>query len=385
MSIFLSVPKKEFLKILTLANNISFKKDFESEVFSQSKITLKNEMVLFEAVNPDTYLKANFKPSQLNLETESFVFLVKTELFFASISLLSDEEIGLEIDTDKKTMKIQGSKAKHQIRISTENIEDYYTPNLDTEKTQTQIKISTNILQEALKACNISVGQAKKVYQPEFLNICFTVNGENLFLVSSDRYRIIKNVLECEYLKKSEETVNYLVLPKNLNYLTAFSSEFLQIDFNGEFLQIQSDELTLITRYGDGKYPDYDKIIPQSFSCQFELDTKETLNGLKQVQFAARTDLTNRRVTLDIKPSLNKILLSSKSESGEVSQYELDLIEYEGVNEDWSQAFNSQYLLDYLQLLSAEKVLFEANPGKPAVLSQKDQKAKQLYLISGLK
>jgi hypothetical protein len=58
---------------------------------------------------------------------------------------------------------------------------------------------------------------------------------------------------------------------------------------------------------------------------------------------------------------------------------------YEGVSEDWTQSFNSDYLIDYIGTIQTDIVLWEANPGKPSVLSPEGQRATKFCLISGLR
>jgi len=53
--------------------------------------------------------------------------------------------------------------------------------------------------------------------------------------------------------------------------------------------------------------------------------------------------------------------------------------------EDWSQSFNADFLLEYLSSVETENVLWESNPGKPAVLSPEGKKETEFYLVSGLR
>ena len=107
--------------------------------------------------------------------------------------------------------------------------------------------------------------------------------------------------------------------------------------------------------------------------------------GLRQVYLSARSNLANKTVNVEILPKENKIVLSAETEDGNKSESTLTLKNYEGIDDSWKQSFNADYLMDYLNVLQTEEMVWEANPGKPSVLSPIGEKEKQLYLVSGLK
>ena len=137
--------------------------------------------------------------------------------------------------------------------------------------------------------------------------------------------------------------------------------------------------------YGQGTYPDYNKIIPESFACNFVLNPKEMQSALKQVSLIGNLDAVNRKVKLMVNPDAQEIKLIAETTDGESSESIVKIEKYEGVPEAWEQSFNSGYIMDYLNNTDSDKILWEANPGKPSILSPENSKATELYLVSGLK
>lgn len=389
---FLGLAQKDLMKVLAVCNQVSPKRN-EAEVFTYTKIFISKENVKFEAINSGSYYAASIKPLNLDLTEESIEFLVKTEVLTSSVSLITDEIVSFEVDLEKNNLFVQGPKSKHTLRTNTDLLGDFIAPGENSENLEATVLAKSQELSEAIKSSFIAVGQAKNVYEPKFLNVCFTVNTtENkLFVVSTDRYRVSKTKVEATFsnLKSDglEEIKNYLVLPKSLQFLlSAIGSESeISLNFYSDLLVIDLDMHKLILHYGEGNYPDYDKIIPQSFTCSFILSSKDLQDGLKQVYLFARSNTINKSVSIKIQPSEKKLILTSTTDEGYASEANISLQNYEGPSENWSQAFNADYLLEYVSTVKTENILWESNPGKPSVLSPENDRERQIYLVSGLK
>ena len=387
---FFSLSKNKVSQILNICNQISPKRD-NIEVFTYTKFSIENNKLFLSVFNNQA---SYFAPIELNNFDNSNGlkdFLVKTDLLASSINLIQDEEVGFDIDLAKNTLTIQGSKAKHKLRINQEILDDFAPENPNSESLEISAKFKAEEIIPAIKSSFISVGLPKNVYEPKFLNICLTADPDQkqMFIVSTDRYRVIKNCIEVEYSNLKEDFIkkNYLLLPKVLQFFLASSGSFKEFTFNfgSSHLWIDLGDAKLVLRYGEGDYPDYDKILPQTFSCSFEITKDSFIESLKQVYLFAKDNTVNKSVILEVKPGQKQILLTSKTDKGEASEATLEIENYEGMTEDWTQSFNADYLMDYLNVCTSERIFWESNPGKPSVLSPKDAKDKQLYLVSGLK
>ncbi len=392
---FFSVNQKDFQQILNFCNQISPKRS-DIDVLTFTKFELKDNQVVVSSFNSSFFYNTHLKVASLELEEGvETSFLVKTDIIASSVSLITDELVGLEVDLEKLTLLIQGSKSKHKLRIDTSNLKDFKLPEESSEDLENSVTLSSLEFLEANRASLISVGQPKNVYQPEFLNICYQVKAtsKEFLVVSTDRFRVTKTVLVGAYDPvesqglELEESKNYLLNSKNLTLLDTFlnTEESIQLYFHRNFLWVKLATATLILGYSDGKYPDFEKIIPQSFTCSFIVESKEILGSLKQVYLFAKSNTANKSVTLKVLPAESKLIFSAETSDGYASESSVDVTNYEGVSEEWSQAFNADYLIDYISLLSTEKFLWEANPGKPSILSPENQKNRQLYLVSGLR
>ena len=272
-------------------------------------------------------------------------------------------------------------------------MENFIIPEQNEKNQLAGFSLTADELNETNKTCFISVGSPKNMYDTPYLNICYTLRPSlsQLIIVSTDRFRITRNQLNKDFIKlndevKNTEFTNFLIPPNSLKLVaSALAEKEVKISLESEFCFFQIDDNhVIISRYGDGKFSDYEKIIPQSFSCSFVINTEEFLSSLRQVYWCIANDV-KKSVQLQLDPSQNSLTLLAININGEESNSEIKLESYQGNNESWTQFFSADYLKDYLSTVKTPSFLWESNPNKPVILSPKDQKSSQFYLVGVLR
>jgi DNA polymerase III subunit beta len=391
MSTF-TVAKSTLQSKINLCNQICTRKD-PVEVYTHTKIEVKAGILFISCLNSSLFYQTSIT---LESSTTDCVFVIKTDMFASAVDLLDNATIELRFDSEKQSLLVKGNKAKHNLRTNNRLVDDFISPVPSDDSVRATVEMSSKDFENAVQKAFVAVGTPKNTYQPEFCNICFSINDETskLSIVSTDRYRVSRLVPAINSLTMNKENANYkagqtnfLLLPKNLKLALSSidSAEAIKLSFENDFAWIKAGSTELTMSYGQGNYPDYNKIIPESFACNFILDPKEMLSGLKQVSLIGNLDAVNRKVKLFVNPEVNEIKLVTENSDGESSESIVKIEKYEGVNDSWEQAFNSGYISDYLNITDASKLLWESNPGKPSILSPENAKESELYLVSGLK
>jgi DNA polymerase-3 subunit beta len=123
----------------------------------------------------------------------------------------------------------------------------------------------------------------------------------------------------------------------------------VEIGFAGNSGLVRRGGVTLVMRLIEGEFPDYRKVIPQSFERSLTVPAEVLIHALRRVAVlssersrAVKLDLTERRL----------VVSSNNPDLGEASE-ELD-VDYAG--EPLSIGFNVRYLLDALTALGAKEV-----------------------------
>jgi DNA polymerase III subunit beta len=388
---FVSLNKTSLQTAIALANQVSPKKS-DIEVFSYTRCEFQKNTLIISALQSYAFFQASIKLDN-NDSDKDLVFLIKTDLLANTVATITDDVISLDIDLAKHTLVVQGAKSKHTLRIDTDRISDFVQPEEKPDELVVKIKVNAQELTNADKIAFTTVGLPKNVFQPEFLNICYTIVPEDkkIKVVSCDKFRISKTILAAELEHTSPEFVevsrDFLVQPKGVQLLHAClnNEQEISLNFEKSKLWVHMDNSVLVLRYGEGVYPNYENIIPKSYTCNFVVNTNDLRQALKQVYLTARANAVNKSLSMKIEPTNKKMTFSSQSDDGFASEALVDIITYEGVQDDWLQSFNADYLLDFVSNVTTENVVFDANPGKPMVLSPEGLKETQICMVQGLR
>jgi len=119
-------------------------------------------------------------------------------------------------------------------------------------------------------------------------------------------------------------------------------------------------DVQIYTRLIEGEFPVYSRIIPQSFTTRAVFDKEEFLKAVKLSSIFAR-DGAN---IVKIKVGKEGLTLSANA-----TQVGENVCEVEGVidGDENEIAFNSRFLLEFLQVIDSKEIAFEMtgplNPG----------------------
>jgi DNA polymerase-3 subunit beta len=197
---------------------------------------------------------------------------------------------------------------------------------------------------------------------------------DSMHIAATDSFRLAEEIIPFtehgsgygEFLKKNPT----LILPGNtlqeiLRVITPESKEVkLALEENQIFFEI--DGVEVISRVINGKYPDYKQIIPQNFSFQavFEKDSLQ-----RAIKIASSvSSYSNGEITLTFDTIKSNCVFTAQSQ--EVGENKTTLpVEFLKGEGTLSMVFNPRYVLEGINALSTEKVLFMANTGNtPAAL-----------------
>ena len=165
-----------------------------------------------------------------------------------------------------------------------------------------------------------------------------------------------------------------------LNRLLGDSNEPVEIMLTPQKGQVMfrlqgGDTVELVSQLLQGTFPNYDQLIPQSYTTRAILDSQATLRATRTAAIFARDG--SNIIRMHVMPnegeetSGGRLLISARSEEVGDDQDEVDVAELEG--EEGKIAFNSRYLLDVLSVLDRGQVAIETTTSSsPGVFKPTD-------------
>ena len=217
------------------------------------------------------------------------------------------------------------------------------------------LEIEPSVLSEVIGV--VAFASGLDTSRPIFTGIYLDYSKGKLIVTSTDGFRLSEKTVK---IKGSAEDFTVVIPAKTLvEVAKIFSGSMEPIEFTlnqDENLALFKSEDTLIaTRILDGDYPDYKKIIPLEHIVKVEFDTLEFTEAVKLTDIFAKEGNSTIKVRFDPE---GKIKITSLSE--ETGHHESNLsAEIEG--ELVEIAFNSKYLLDFLNNIKSEKIEFKSN------------------------
>ncbi len=371
---------------------LSIKNNLRKGLFIVSHIAGKNvnlpilNNVMIEAE------EGNIKLTTTDLETgithylrgkteKEGVFTVNSKMISDYINLLPDKKI--KIKQQKEELEIECEN--YHTKIKGQSSEDFpLIPQVEKkEGYKTGIKEFKKALSRVVFAASTAESRA------ELNGILFSINQNELTLVSTDSYRLAEKKVKIENKNKNEKEV--IVPAKTIQELLRILSglgedgeikEEEEVDFFITENQIlfSTNSTELVSRLIEGQYPDYKQIIPNKSQTKAKVDKNELIRAVKTSSLFSKTGVND--INLDFPKEKNQIIVSSTSgQTGE----NIVKIDSQTQGEDNRIIINYQYLLDNLKTIEEEEIEIKiTDSNTPCVITPIKEKD-YLYIIMPIK
>ncbi|MFH1030545.1 MAG: DNA polymerase III subunit beta [bacterium] len=307
------------------------------------------------------------------------------------ISLLPNEKVDITLKNDD----VQITCDTYATKIKGMPSSDFpLLPSIKKEESAF-CEVAINDLKEAIGQVVFAI--ATNEARPEISGIYVSAKENILTLAATDSYRLAEKKVKILARKNVENNINTIIPYKTLNELGRILSaigrddemskeqETISIYLTDNQILFSCKNIELISRTIDAKYPDYKQIIPSEFKTTAVIDVKPLANAVKAASLFTRVGIYDISLLFD--PTTNKLKISSLNNQLGENKSEIEgTIEGDHVE----LILNFRYLLDGLQNIGAEKILFKITDRvKPCVLSPLSQDGKEIedyiYLIMPIK
>ncbi|KPK95603.1 hypothetical protein AMJ80_04650 [bacterium SM23_31] len=197
--------------------------------------------------------------------------------------------------------------------------------------------------------------------RPALMGVLFQVGENDYKAVSTDGHRLVK-IIDKSF--KAQSPIEDVIVPvKALNLLlkNIEGDEDIKISFAANYIVFDLESASISATLIEGKYPDYDKVIPINEHKKLIIDREKFISSLRTISVLANK--ITQQIKINLEP--DKIIITSEDmDLGEG----IEIIEAEYTGEQMEIGFNSNYLLDILTHLDSENVIFTFNTSVSATL-----------------
>ena len=254
------------------------------------------------------------------------------------------DENDITIKLDNKKMTVQSGKSRFSLQ--TLAAEEF-----PTVAQATVFNASVSLPQKALKhlfnMVHFSMAQQDIRY---YLNgLLLVVDGNNVIAVATDGHRLAY----CQVQVEQEFERQEVIIPRKtiieLQRLLEDKDEPVRLDIAANQVKFTFADIELISKLVEGKFPDFNRVVPKGYKNNFTLGREQLLRSLQRV--AIMTSDKFKGVRCVITPGLMQILSTNADQEEAVEEIEID---YGGDSVDIG--FNVTYLLDVLNNLKVDQI-----------------------------
>lgn len=277
------------------------------------------------------------------------------------LRMLPDQSI-ISIETKENKAIIKSNKSKYTLQ--TLPSQDFPRLSEQLENTK-KIALSQTKLKKLLESVQYAMANQDVRY---YLNgVLIIIENNQLKVVATDGHRLAYNECDIEGNYDKQE----IILPRKavteLCKLLNNSTEMVELEFTPQQIKASFSDIVLVTKVIDGKFPDYERVIPK-YTNHLNMDRTLIQQALQRASILSNEKFRGVRIVLTEKTFT---IISSNSEQEE-AQEEIET-EYHG--EALDIGFNINYLLDGINNVHSDNVILSfGDPNSSLLISSSENK-----------
>lgn len=257
-------------------------------------------------------------------------------------ALPDDNDVVLKLEN--KRMSIQSGKSRFSLQ--TLAAEEFPTV-AQAEHFNASVSLPQKTLKHLFNMVHFSMAQQDIRY---YLNgLLLVVDGKKVMAVATDGHRLAFCQVEAEQEFARQEVIIPRKTILELQRLLDDSENPVQIDIANNQIKLTFSDIELISKLVEGKFPDFNRVVPKGYKNEFTLNREQWLRALQRA--AIMTSDKFKGVRCVITPGSMQILSTNADQEEAMEEIEID---YGGDSVDIG--FNVSYLLDVLNNLKCDQV-----------------------------
>ena len=276
---------------------------------------------------------------------------------------IDDQNFGLNITSQNGTYSFVGANGMEY-------------PQMPVEDGENAFAMPSNVLLEAINKTIFCT--ADDELRPVMNGIYFDLNEEQITMVATDAHRLVRYSNQGV---QGTQPVSF-ILPKKpaqlLRQVLQKESENVAVTFGQQNAKFVFGATTIVCRQIEGRFPNYNAVIPKSNENVVVVDRQTIINACKRVAVFANTGTSLLKLAL----SENSIKISAQDIDFSTSAEETIACSYEGM--PMSIGFKAPFLIEILSNIASQDVVLRlADPARAGLIlpSENDEGQDLLVLL----
>jgi len=285
---------------------------------------------------------------------------VPARLLSDFVNSLPKDRIDMELQTRTQTLHARCSHYEANIK-GIDAAEFPIIPTYQGDLDAPNVEVAPDKLRSMID--QVALAASKDDSRPTFTGVFTRLDGDRLTMAATDGFRL---AVRSTILEEPGAVALGVIIPARA--LSELSRIISAVDMGSDdgveviFTEARNQVMfhlpgvDLVSQLIEANFPNYKKIIPNSYNTRAILDTGEFLNAIKVAYLFARDSAGSVKVTLEPGDPGKVVLVATSAELGD-NVTEIDaMIEGEAI----TATFNAKYMSDVLAVINTPQVAFEA-------------------------
>jgi DNA polymerase-3 subunit beta len=297
---------------------------------------------------------------------------VPAKILMETLKNLPEQPVAFSIDKDTYSIEISSDNGRY--KLAGENATDF--PKIPTVTNATAVEMSTDVLSSAIN--NTIFATSNDELRPAMTGVYVNLSATNATFVATDGHRLIR------YRRvdiASPDAASIIIPRKALNLLKSTlpsDNVPVTVEFNSSNAYFNFNNIKMICRLIDERFPDYENVIPVDNNNNMTIDRMEFMGSMKRIAIYANK--TTHQVRLKLVGSELQISAEDLDFSNEANER----LSCEHDGEDIEIGFNAKFLVEMLNNISAKEVTLKFSaPNRAGLIvpSEKGENEDILMLV----
>ncbi|MDR0538810.1 MAG: DNA polymerase III subunit beta [Tannerellaceae bacterium] len=286
------------------------------------------------------------------------MFAIPAKMLLEPLKELPEQPLRFEINDENMEILFHFENGKYNL-IGSRG--DTYPQQKALSSTFTAVSVDAQTLLNGITRSLFAT--ADDELRPVMNGIYFDIHQEDLTFVASDGHKLVR--LTNKSIQSAEAAA--FILPKKpanlLRNILAKETESVEIKFDENNAYITCHGFEMVCRLIEGRYPNYNSVIPQDNPHKVTIDRIAMLNALKRVSIFANA--SSSLIKLQIRS--NRMIVSAQDLDFSTSAEEQVACFYDG--EELNIGFKATFLIEILSNIASESVNLElADPSRAGIV-----------------
>lgn len=295
---------------------------------------------------------------EVNEADGSGKFAVNAKNLLDPLKELPEQPLTFEINNDNLETFIYFHNGKYN--FIGQSGDDYPQPK-ELKDTAVSLTIDPSVLLNGINRTLFA--SADDELRPVMNGVFFDITTDDLTFVASDGHKLVRFKT---IAAKGEGRASFILPKKPSNLLKSIlpkEAEAVEVKFDENNAYIKMSSYTMTCRFIEGRYPNYNSVIPQNNPNKVVLDRQAFLNALKRVSVFSNQASNLIRLQL----SENNIMVSAQDIDFSTAAEETIPCEYVGTT--MNIGFKSSFLIEILNNIPASDVTLElSDPSRAGLI-----------------